>query len=223
MDKGILNPSSAEECFKDALNAMKPAMEAGVFLSELVAFAKAGEKLGEIYVPEGKVGFATICSVVINGVLLKNGVPVDSKFGGILQIKNEEPFRFVELIYYSGTSLDPSEAFIRSKMTSVREAAQKGEGKILANFREIPASSRDLVKKIVAKLKKAGIDGVLSTGEVSEMVCQIPVDVNKVGMILVGGLNPVACAEEVNIETESHAMSTLMDYEELKNFREVYY
>ena len=46
-----------------------------------------------------------VCSIVINGVLLKNGIPSDSKFGGILQVKNGDPLRFVELIYYSGSSL----------------------------------------------------------------------------------------------------------------------
>jgi hypothetical protein len=46
------------------------------------------------------------------------------------------------------------------------------------------------------------------------------VDLNKVGMILVGGLNPAACAQEAGIELENRAMSTLMPYEELRPFRE---
>jgi repressor of nif and glnA expression len=204
---------------REALDAMAPAFKSGIFSSGLVACADEGGKLGEITIPESKVGFATVCSVAINGVLLKNGVPMDSKFGGILQITNKKPLRFTELIYYSGTSLDPSEVFIRGKMTSVRQASMKGEGRILSNFREIPASSQSLVEKIVSKLKKVGIDGVLSIGEMSEPVCQIPVDVNKVGMILMGGLNPVACVEEVNIQTENHTMSTMMDYEQLVNFK----
>ncbi|MCD6487376.1 MAG: DUF128 domain-containing protein, partial [Syntrophobacterales bacterium] len=124
-----------KECFKDALDAMAPAFDAGICSGDLVSFAEEGEKLGEIFIPEGKVGFATVCSVAINGVLLKHGIPMDSKFGGILQIRKARPLRFVELIYYSGSSLDPSEAFIRGKMTSVRRAAEEGEGEILANFR----------------------------------------------------------------------------------------
>ena len=50
---------------------------------------------------------ATVCSIVVNGVLLKNGIPMDSKFGGIVQISRGEPLRFVKLIHYSGSSLDP--------------------------------------------------------------------------------------------------------------------
>jgi len=32
------------------------------------------------------------------------------------------------------------------------------------------------------------------TGEVSKSVCEVPVESNEVGMILMGGLNPVAAA-----------------------------
>ncbi len=210
-----------KECFKDALDAMAPAFDAGICSGDLVSSAEEGEKLGEIFIPEGKIGFATVCSVAINGVLLKHGIPMDSKFGGILQIRKKTPLRFVELIYYSGSSIDPSEAFIRGKMTSVRRAAEAGEGEILANFREIPATSLSIVEKLVSNLKKVGIKGILSIGETSEPICQIPVDVNKIGIILMGGLNPVACVQEMNIEIENHAMSTVMDYENLINFYEL--
>ena len=167
------------------------------------------------------VGLATVCSIVINGVLLKNGVPMDSKFGGIIQIKNGKPMRFVEVICYSGSSLDPSEIFIRGNMTSVRNVVEQGEGKILANFREIPALSQGLVESLITDLKLAGIDGMLSRGMISEPICQIPVDMNKVGMILRGGLNPVACVQETGIEVENRAMSTVMAYSDLKPFEEL--
>jgi len=43
-----------------------------------------------------------------------------SRFAGILQIKKGVALRFVEIIDYTGSSLDPSEIFIRGRMTSVR-------------------------------------------------------------------------------------------------------
>jgi len=94
-----------------------------------VAVAAAGAKLGEVAVPKGKIGLATVCSILINGVLLKHGIPIDSKFGGILQVRKGSPLRFVELINYSGSSLDPSEIFIRGQMTSVGEVVKNGDGK----------------------------------------------------------------------------------------------
>ncbi|OGO02836.1 MAG: hypothetical protein A2Y59_05180 [Chloroflexi bacterium RBG_13_52_14] len=207
--------------FKKALGAMKPAFEAGLCVSDLVGLGSEGEKLGEFVIPRGMVGLATVCSIVLNGVMLKAGVPMDSRFGGILQMRNRKPFRFVELIHYAGSSLDPSEVFIRSRMTSVREAAQKGDGKILANFREMPAVCRGIAEKVVAGLKEAGLGGLLVIGSVSEPVCEIPVELNRIGMILLGGMNPVAAAEEAGIVAEHHAMSTVIEYQDLINFKEL--
>ncbi len=209
-----------KKAFKKALEWMKPAFSAGICVSDLIACADEGNRLGEVSVPGGYVGFATVCSIVVNGFLLKSGIPMDSKFGGILQVRNGQPLRFIELIHYSGSSLDPSEVFIRGRMTSVKEAAGQGEGKILANFREIPVPALKLVSELITKLKDVGIGGVLSVGEIGEPICQIPVDMNRVGMILYGGLNPVACARESGIDVENRAMSTVMDYRELRNFRE---
>ncbi len=210
-----------EDTFDDALTVMKPAFQSRLFTSDRIGIARTGERLGGVFVPPGKVGFATICSIVINGVLLKNGVPMDSKFGGILQVKQGKPVRFTELIYYFGTSIDPSEIFILGKMTSVGKAASQGTGNILANFREIPAAGRGLVDKIRSRLQEAGIGGIFSIGEVSEPVCQISVDLNRVGIILLGGLNPVACAHEIGIDVDNRAMSTMMNFGELRPFQEI--
>jgi repressor of nif and glnA expression len=210
-----------ERQFTKAIEVMKGVFRAGICVSDLIAVAHQGEKLGGIVVPRGKIGLATVCSVIINGALLKAGVPMDSRFGGILQMKNHRPFRFVELIQYSGTSLDPSEIYIASRMTSVSPVARKGEGRILANFREIPATCQPLAEKVIGRLKEANLGGVLMMGEVSKPVCEIPVELNKVGMILTGGLNPVAAAVESGIEVDNHAMSTVMEYERLIEFKEV--
>jgi len=207
--------------FREALEAMKEAFAAGFCVSDLVAMAHGGEKLGDVVIPEGQVGFATMCSAVINGVLLKSGVPMDSKFGGIMETRNGEPRRFVAIINYAGTSLDPSEAYIRARMTSVRRAAATGSGRILANFREIPAPSRPMVEAIVTDLKRSGIGGVLLIGEASEPLCQMPVGLNKIGMVLLGGLNPVAAAEEAGIEAENISESGTIDFRQLVSYHEL--
>ena len=204
--------------FKEALAAMSKAFKAGICVSELVATASEEEKLGSVVIPKGKIGLATVCSVVINGVLLKSGVPIESRFGGVLEVRDSKPRRFVAIINYAGTSLDPSEQYIRAKMTSVSEVAETGNGKILANFREIPAPSRAIVEEKVAMLKETGIGGVHALGNTSEPICQITVDLNRVGIVLLGGLNPVAAAVEAGIEVESIAESGLIDYQQLKSF-----
>ncbi len=205
-----------KEQFTDALEVMKPVFAKKLAVSSRVAVAQAGKSLGDMVVPEGKIGLATVCSIVINAVLLRSGIPIDSKFGGILQIRNGKVLRFVELIHYAGSSLDPSEIFIRGQMTSVRDVVASGEGKILANFREIPALSRSLVQGVVDDFAAAGIYGVLSLGDMGDPVCQMHVDVNKIGMILVGGLNPVAAAFEEGFAVDNKAMSTMMEYEKMR-------
>ena len=204
-----------KEKFSEALQAMKPAFAAGLCVSDLVAVAEEGETLGQVIVPEGKIGLATVCSIVVNGSLLKAGVPMDSKFGGILQLRESQPLRLVELIHYSVSCMAHSEVFIRARMTSVSKVAKSGSGEILANFREIPALCRPIADEVVVKLKEAGLGGLLLMGDTSEPVCEIPVELNRIGIILLGGLNPVAAAEEAGIEGRNHAMSTIMEYQNL--------
>jgi repressor of nif and glnA expression len=210
-----------ERQFNKALQIMRGVFQAGICVSELVAVARKNEKLGEIIVPQGKIGLATVCSVIVNGALLKARIPMDSKFGGILQIKNGKPLRFVELIQYSGSSLDPSEIYVTSRMTSVGQVVREGQGSILANFREIPAICQPKAEEIIAVLREAHLGGVLMMGMVSKSVCEVPVELNKVGMILTGGLNPVAAAVESGIEVKNRAMSAIMEYEDLIRFSDL--
>jgi len=207
--------------FPKAVEAMKDVFKSGICVSELVATATEGQKLGDVVIPNGKIGLATVCGVTVNGVLLKHGVPMESKFGGVLEIRESKPRRFVAIINYGGTSLDPSEQYIRAGMTSVGEATKTGNGRILANFREIPAPARSIVEETIAALKAAGINGVFALGNISEPICQIAVGMNRVGMVLLGGLNPIAAAVEAGIEVENVAESGMMDFQQLVSFRQL--
>ena len=140
---------------------------------------------------------------------------------GLLQLSNRKPIRFTEIINYNGCSLDPTEIFIKARMTSVNATITSGSGEILANFREIPAICNPLVESVLAGLKAAGIEGVLVKGAPSEPVCEVSVEPNRVGLVLVGGLNPVAAAQEAGIEAENHSMSTVAEYKSLHKFSEL--
>jgi len=211
----------AKDKLKKALAIIDEAFTAGFCVSELIAVAQPGEKLGSVIVPEGKLGIGTVCSVVVNGVLSKSGVPISSKFGGVLELRNPKQERFVAIIYYEGTSLDPSEQYIRARMTSVREAAKTGKGRILANYREIPAPSRALVSEKIAEMKEAGIGGVYRLGNTSESICQIPVGPNRVGIVFLGGLNALAAVSEAGIEVENNSESGVIDFKRLVSFRKI--
>jgi repressor of nif and glnA expression len=207
--------------FKRAIAAMSEAFKASLCVSDLVITAEEGEKLGSVVVPAGKTGLATVCGATINGVLLKAGVPTEFRFGGVLEIRDSRPRRFVALTEYAGTSTDPSEQFIQAGMTSVGQAARTGSGKILGAFRTIPAPARDVVEEKTARMREAGIKGLYAIGQTSEPLCQVPVALNRVGIIQLGGLNPVAAAVEAGIPVENVAESGMVDFQSLRSFWEL--
>ena len=217
----ILNISYfPEEKLKEAVTLMKPVFSSPYVMSKRVILKRSGEKIGDVIVPDGQVGFGTICSVTINGIFLKTGIPVTSKFGGVLQI-NSEPVRFTALIAYEGSSLDPLEIFIKSKMTDVLGAVGNHSGKILASFREIPVVSIEKAMQLREILKDKGIGGILLIGNPNQPLLEMPVGLDRAGMIIVGGLNPIAALEEAGIPTVSKAMSTLYKFSELIPFQEL--
>jgi repressor of nif and glnA expression len=203
---------------KEALKVMKNVFSSPYIMSDRVVICKGGEKIGDIIVPKEKIGFGTVCSVTINGIFLKAGIPVTSKFGGVLQIENSEPSRFTALISYEGTSLDPLEIFIKSRMTDVQGAIKNHNGKILASFREIPIVSLEKAKELSLVMKEKGIEGILLIGNPNQPLLEMPVAMDKAGMIIVGGLNPIAALEEAGIPTVSKAMSTLYNFSDLIKF-----
>ncbi len=209
------------DSFGQALKLMAPAFESGLCVSSLVAILPEGERIGDLAVPPDRIGLATVCSIVVNGVLLKAGVPMDSRFGGLMQLRDRRPVRFTEMIHYDGSSMDPSEIFIKARMTSVIAAARTGEGQVLANFREIPAICRPVVDSVLAGLNRAGLNGVLAVGEVSQPVCELEVQLNRSGIVLMGGLNPVAAAIEGGCDAEIHSMTAVISYQRLTPYSRI--
>jgi len=204
--------------FGKAVDVMKRIFEAGFSVSNLVAIAFEDERLGEVLVPNDMVGFATVSSVVVNGSFLKSGIPIASRFGGMLQIRDNKPLRFVDLIEYDGSTLDPYEIFIAGRMTNVTEASRQGDGKILASFHEIPMPSRMAVLEVIDRLKSTGLCNEVILGKPSGLVCEVPVRLNNVGLLLFSGLNPVAAAAEAGINVACKPMNGVIDIQQLRNF-----
>jgi repressor of nif and glnA expression len=70
-------------------------------------------------------------------------------------------------------------------------------------------------------LEKAGINPPLITGNAGKPVCGVPVGLGKVGLVLIGGLNPIAAAAEAGVQINSRAMNGLLDYAELVDFQQI--
>ena len=200
-----------------ALELTQEVFDSRFCVSDLAAIAGEGEQLGELVVPRGKVGLATVSSVAVSGALLKAGIPVVSRFEGILQLRDRHALRFTELVDYSGCSFDPAEVFIAGRMTSVRKACTSGDGRILAGFLELSSPCKHGAEIILERLRLAGFDGVVRMGEVNEPLCEVSTGVNRIGLIVKHGLNPAAAAAEAGIEVIPRALSGVIDHRELKS------
>jgi repressor of nif and glnA expression len=219
--KLILNISFfPEKKFREALKIMAKVFESPYTMSNKTIIATGTEKIGDIAVPEGYVGLGSVCSITLNGIFLKAGIPIHSRYGGVVEIVNGMASRFTSLISYEGSSLDPLEIFIKSRMTDVTGAIRENSGKVLASFREIPVVSLAEAEALTAKMAEKGVGGKILYGKPNQPLLDIPVGVDKVGMIVAGGLNPVAAAEESGVYTKSMAMSTLYEYSSLRSFNE---
>jgi len=214
----ILRP----ERMKNICRLLCKVFEAGYAMGTMMCVFGPGEKVGETIIPEDAVGIGTVCSITLNGVLLARGIPTYSAFGGLLELRKKKPARFTEIITYAGTSLDPLEIFIRSGMTDYIGATATGNGRIGVGFREVPAESREKVIELAEKLKHVGLGGFLSIGWPGQPLLEVPVGEGRVGLIVIGGLNPAAILEESGIKVMSRALAGLVDYERLFHYSEVY-
>jgi repressor of nif and glnA expression len=216
VNTSIIDPHQLASC----VDKICTVFSKGFGMGNLLSLLGPDETIGEITVPKGKVAFCTVCSITINGILLKHGIPMTSRFGGLLKLKDGKAFRFVEMIHYDGTSIDPLEVFIRSGMTDYHGAIKDGNGMIGASFREVPGESRGRLININQRLQEVGFGAIMEIGLPGQPLLEIPVSHGRVGVVVSGGLNPIAILEERNNRTFSRALSGLLEYDRLFHSKE---
>lgn len=201
---------------REYLDKLMMVYEQGFAMGRLVGLLAPGAAVNQnTVVPPGKVGLCTVCSVALNGVFLKHGIPVNSLFSGVLEVKNRVSQRFVEIIYYNGTSIDPLALFIQAGMTDYLGAISTGNGRIGAGYREVPAGSYELVNKLAERLKAIGLGAVETIGKPGQNVYNIPVNEGACGVVVIGGLNPTAVFEESGVRVDSRALGGVLEFSEL--------
>lgn len=205
-----------------ALDVVRPVFAARLGMGTRMLVLRAGatyDVARAAVVSRGKIAIVTVCSVTLNGILLKEGIPVTSRFGGLLEFRNRQPARFVELLEYGGTTQDPLELFIRAKMTSVRACVETGNGVVGASFREFPSVALPAVLKIRDQLRLMGLDGILAVGVPNQPLHGIPVGEGRTGLVVLGGLNPAAALEEAGVKSENRSLAGLLEYRQFPEFR----
>ena len=158
----------------------------------------------------------TICGTTIDGILLNEGIVSQPLYGGLLKIEDYRPISFEELISYKKTSISPLDAFIAPKMTSVLEVMNEGTGYIPANFRLIPSVGKEKTMKILSKLQKIGIGGIIAMSEDGENILGLPVDSGMVGIGIIGGITPFCALQELGHDINIKIGEELENFNELK-------
>ncbi len=183
-------------------------------LSPLIKIIEEGEHIGDLRISKDLIGIATVCSITIDGMLLKSGIPVEPKYSGIVEIKEGNATQFTDLIGYSGTSVDPIKIFVSKKMTLVGQAVRTGDGCVLANYRETPLAAKENVKKVINDAKKSRICGVINIMEDSAL--GIKTEPERIGIPIFVGVNGLVAAEEDGVNIETYPISALVKYKDMK-------
>jgi len=148
----------------------------------------------------------TLCSSTIDGILIKCGVPVMPYYGGILEIAKN---RFIDMIAYEGTSLDPHEVFFNKV---------DGKNTILSGVRKVPMAAQEDLINIVNEL---GWTGLHKIGKPNNDICGVKVEKNMLGFVSFGGVNPFAIIKNNNIPIKILALHDIKEYSELIHLKEL--
>jgi hypothetical protein len=215
--KVILNVSYVpEDTLEQSLEVLDAVFSSPYALSDRIVLARGGGHIGEMGIPDGMVGIGTVCSITINGVFLRSGIPVRPRVGGIVEIVNRKPVRFKSFISYEHSSVAPLEIFIKGRMTGVLETLESGNGSILGSFREIPGESLFASRRLSQKLAMRGFRNTTLHGYAFQPLLGISVTEGMVGLVELGGLNPCAALAEAGLGVNTRAMATMFEYTDLR-------
>ena len=221
--KTTLNPQNAKGNVVVNSSTFPYNVEIIDIIKEVFGHGIAVSPYVRINTPQGEnkeqdyVKLDTICGTTIDGMLLKQGIPVIPQYGGLVEIEEYTPIRFTELIAYKKTSMTPLEAFTDREMTSVLQVVREGNGLIPANFRLIPQSARLKAIATFQDMNKIGVSGLIKIGESGESVLGIPVADDMVGIAVIGGISPLCAAKEAGFQVNIKLAENTVEFSTMKS------
>ena len=212
----VANVSLLDKSLQEkTLITMKELQNMNLLSAPYIKILNEKEEYCDISVPKGKFALFTVCNLTLDSILIHSGVPLFFKYGGLVQVVNRKPIRFVEIISYEGTTIPPLEVFVYRKMTSISRILKTGSGMLLATLREIPSEARERTVKILDEQQKKGWGGVIVLGEPNEPVLGIPVGMDRFGICMVGGIVPGAAMVEEGDQIVTFAPHCFIPIEEM--------
>ena len=210
------NVSLLDNSLQDkTVNTMKALQSMNLLSAPYIKILNEKEEYCDISVPKDKFALFTVCNLTLDSILIHSGIPLFFKYGGLVQVVNHKPIRFVEIISYEGTTIPPLEVFVYRKMTSISRILKTGSGMILATLREIPSEARERTLKILENQQKKGWGGVLVLGKPNESVLGVPVGMDRFGICMVGGIVPGAVMAEEGAQIDISASHCFIPIQEM--------
>lgn len=212
----VANVSLLDKSLKDkTVETMKALQNMNLLSAPYIMVLDENTEYCDISVPEGKIALFTVCNLTLDSILIHSGIPLVFGYGGLVQVVNHRPIRFVEIMSYEGTTIPPLEVFVYRRMTSIMPVLKTGSGMLLATMREIPAEARDRTVKILENQQKKGWGGVLVVGKPNEPILGVPVSMDRFGICLVGGIVPGAAMVEEGAQIVTTAPHCFVPIEEM--------
>lgn len=210
--KIITNTSLVEkQRLNETLAVFSDIIQSGLSVSPLIMLEEEN----------GLIRIKTACSLTISAVLLKAGIPVRPKGGGLIEVVERTPTRFTDMLMYWATTIDPIDVLTSQELTDITGMMRTGNGRILGNLQEVPMLARDRIEELLDILTVAEFTGVLELGEPNMNVLGVSVERDHVGIALVGGTNLVAAAQECGIRIRHESISDLTDVTNMKHIEDL--
>ena len=203
-----------------AISVFRNAYRAGLSVSDRVRILLEGEEINGFTIPPGYAGICTMCTITLDGVLMRKGVPIRPVGGGLVEIVDRVPRRFTHMILFEATTVDPLEVLVAQDLTSIGRVMKEGSGTILGNLRQCHSEAESLVIRLLDGLTEGGFTGILEVGAPNVPLLGVSVDPQYFGVAMVGGTNPMAALKEGGIPVITRSLKGVMDVAEMDSIRD---
>jgi repressor of nif and glnA expression len=203
-----------------AISIFRNAYRAGLSVSDRIRILGQGERLDNFTIPDGITGICTMCTITLDGLLLRKGVPIRPVGGGLVEIADRVPRRFTHMILFESTTVDPLEVLVAQGLTSILRVMKLGSGTILGNLRECHMEAETLVIALLDGLSEGGFTGILEVGAPNLPLLGVDTSPQYFGVAMVGGTNPMAALKEEGIPVVTKSLKGVMDVAEMDSIRD---
>lgn len=196
----------------EALQVFRDAIMTGLAVSPMLKVDDLGDRFR----------IHTACSMTIDGYLVKKGIPVRPKGGGLIEVADRQPVRFTDMLMYWATTIDPIDVLVSQELTGITEMMRTGNGRILGNLHEAPMLARERIEEYLDSLADVEFTGVLELGEPNMDVLGVSVERDHMGIALVGGTNLAAAALESGIDIQTESISGTTDVRDMRHIEDLF-